>query len=234
MQDILITGANRGIGLEFVRQYLTVGERVYATARDPRSADELNALAADTDRLTVLQLDTRDSDSIAACADALREYTESVDMLINNAGTNPNTPAHRRFGQLEAEALLDVLHVNAVGAVLVAQAFVGFLEAGNERRLVNISSQVGSMEWKKSGGSYAYAASKAALNMYTRVLSADLREREIAVISVHPGWVQTDMGGASASLTVEESVTSMVRFFDTVTMEHSGGFFRWDGSVHPW
>ncbi len=233
-QRILITGANRGIGLEFTRQYLARGAQVFATARSPHSAADLHALAAPAGRLTVLPLDTGDAQSIAALSAALAAHTPALDLLINNAGTNPRTPEYRQFGELTPDALLDTLRVNAVGPLLLAQALVELLRAGTQPCVVNISSQQGSMEWKKGGGGYAYASSKAALNMFTRLLAADLRSPGITVITVHPGWVQTDMGGSSAPLTAPDAVRSMITLFDRLTPEHSGGFYRWDGSTHPW
>lgn len=234
MQRILITGANRGVGLEFVKQYLTAGEQVYAACRNPDKAEALQQLAADTRRLTVVPLDPGDETSINHLPQVLAEYTDALDMLINNAGMNVSAPEYRELGGLQADALLRTLRVNAVGPVLIVQALQPFLKVGTQPKVINVSSQVGSMEWKVSGSGYAYASSKAALNMFTRVLSADLRGDGVIVVTIHPGWVQTDMGGAGASLTPYESVSSMLRFFDGLTMEHSGGFYRWDGSVHPW
>lgn len=234
MQRILITGANRGVGLEFVKQYLTAGEQVYAACRNPDKADALRELAADTRRLTIIALDPGSEDSIHHLPDALAEYTDALDMLINNAGMNVSSPEYRELGSLQADALLRTLRINAVGPVLIAQALHGFLKAGTQPKVINISSQVGSMDWKRSGSGYAYASSKAALNMYTRVLAADLRADSVIVVTIHPGWVQTDMGGAGATLTPYESVSSMLHFFDGLTIEHTGGFYRWDGTVHPW
>lgn len=234
MQQILITGANRGLGLEFVKQYLTAGERVFAACRNPAQADELKQLEADTRRLTLVQLDPGDAQSIAQLPHLLAEYTDTIDLLINNAGMNVPAPEYRQLGSLQAEALLETLRVNAVGPLLVTQALLSSLRASANPKLINISSQVGSMDWKRGGGGYSYAGSKAALNMYTRTLAADLRADGVIVITIHPGWVQTDMGGAGAPLTPREAVGSMIRFFDTLTLNHTGGFYKWDGSVHPW
>ncbi|MEL7233812.1 MAG: SDR family NAD(P)-dependent oxidoreductase, partial [Chloroflexota bacterium] len=135
---------------------------------------------------------------------------------------------------LSFEESLYTLRVNAVAPVMVARAFVPLLRNGDNRRLVSITSQLGSLERKQSGGLYDYCASKAALNMYTRTLAADLKSDGITTVMIHPGWVQTDMGGRSADLTPEESAAAVVNVIDGLTPEMNGGFYRQDGSQHPW
>ncbi|MCB9455466.1 MAG: SDR family oxidoreductase [Anaerolineaceae bacterium] len=234
MKRIFITGANRGIGLELVRQYL--GEdttRIFATARQPQAAGELQALvAAHPDRLKVVPLDVTDEAAIARAVQIVAGEVEALDILINNAAINP--PGIQSLAQISAETMQTTFTVNAVAPLLVARAFQGLLEKGSHPRLVNISTQVGSMTWKTSGGSYAYAASKAALNMVTRCLAADLQPAGIITIMLHPGWVQTDMGGVHAALTPAESISGIIKLINNLTTAENGKFFKWNGEPHPW
>lgn len=236
MQGLLITGSNRGIGLEMVRQ-LTERDDVllFATCRQPENADQLNAIAAQhPTRVKVLPLDVSDASSIRACVERVKQHTGALDVLINNAGIFPNETRSRTFGQLEADAINHILSVNATAPLIVTQAFTSLLEEGNNPRVVMVSSQMGSLAWTGSGGSYAYRASKAAMNMVARTLSHDLKPMGISVITLHPGWVQTDMGGRNAAITPQESAAGILRLVDDITLADSGGFFRWTGDVHPW
>lgn len=235
MERILITGANRGIGLGLVRRYLELGERrVFATCRRPDAASELQQLAGQHgDRLTVLPLEVTDLDSIAAAAKQVAQQIDGLDLLINNAGINPKDGS-QDFAAITPETMLNVMNVNVVGPLMVVKGFVDLLKAGNNVRLVNISSQMGSLTNRPNGGPYAYCSSKSALNMVTRTLAADLKPYGVTTITVHPGWVRTDMGGPNASLTAEDSTHSMVAFFDTLNASHNGLFYRWDGESLPW
>ena len=236
MERILITGANRGIGLELVRQYLQRDDtQVFATCRNPDSAQELNQLASQySDRAHVIQLDVADQASIDASVKTVGELAGGLDILINNAGINPKTERESMFGELEAEAIMHVLHVNSVGPVMVVQAYAGLLRTGNNVRVVNVSSGAGSLERQASGCGYAYNASKAALNMMTRCLAGSLRGDNVVVITLNPGWVQTDMGGSNARLKPEESITGIITVVDGLTMADSGTFLQWDGAQLPW
>lgn len=232
--NILITGANRGIGLELVRQYLTRGERVFATARQPDSAIDLHTLKeAFPDQLTMVTLDVSDDDAIQQAAQTVREHIDSLDLLINNAGINPPGQS-QRFGAVESAQMLRVLHVNTVAPLMVIQAFYDLLKAAEQSIVVNVSSQMGAFDWKRGGGFYGYSPSKTALNMVTHLLGADLGGDGITAITVHPGWVQTDMGGANASLTVEESAGGMVQLIDGITSADAGKFYNWNGTPHAW
>ncbi|MCB9452535.1 MAG: SDR family oxidoreductase [Anaerolineaceae bacterium] len=234
MERIFITGANRGIGLELVRQYLRRDDtRIFATARQPETAAELQALAAtNPERLTILPLAVTNEAAITEAVQAVAEQVDALDIVINNAGMNP--PGIQTLDAITAETMQTVFTVNAVAPLLIARAFQGLLAKGSNPRLANVSTQVGSMTWKKSGGSYAYAASKAALNMVTRCLSADLHPAGIITIMLHPGWVQTDMGGPSASLTPEESASGIISLISGLTEADNGLFFKWNGEPHPW
>lgn len=236
MQSILITGSNRGVGLELARQYLGRGNtRVFATCRNPGSARELHRLAVQyPGRVQIFALDVTDETTITAAADAVRAETDSLDMLINNAGVFPRDASMTRFGYLDAEAMLNILHINAVGPVLVAQAFANLLRKGTHPRLINISSDAGSLAMKDGGCNYTYPASKAALNMFMRCMAGELKSAGVVTIAIHPGWVRTDMGGPGAALSVEESASGLMSVFDRLTMQDNGGYFRWDGQQMPW
>lgn len=229
MERVLITGTNRGIGFELVRQYLARGARVYAGVRQSGSMGALSALNAP--RLTIVRLDVTSATSLEM---AREQVQEPLDVLINNAAINPEQPAYEAFGQMQASALLDVLQTNSVAPLLVAQAFFPLLRQGANPRLINISSEMASLADKDYGGSYAYCMSKAALNMATRGLAADLRRAGIIVLALDPGWVRTDMGGAGATLSAEESVRGCLRVIDGLTPDDSGRFLNYAGQEHRW
>lgn len=229
----LVTGANRGLGLEFVRQLLADGARVVATCRQPGKATALNALAAEhPGHLKVLPLDVADARSrdelvrewpLAAGEDA------RIGVLINNAGV---LHGGERFGTLTAEILDDSLRINVTGPLLLTQALAPLLIDG--ARVVNISSQLGSMAGTARFGTPSYAISKAAQNMATVQLAHALRERGIVVVALHPGWVQTDMGGAQATEVPEASVAGLRRVIDGLDADDSGRFLDFNGKSLPW
>jgi NAD(P)-dependent dehydrogenase (short-subunit alcohol dehydrogenase family) len=226
MSTVLITGANRGVGLEFARQYADAGWRVIATCRDPELARALKALEGDVRRQ---MLDVADDGQIAALARTLAN--EPIDLLINNAGIGG---PHDTFGDCDAAAWLKVLRVNAIAPLHMAERFLANLERGQRKLIVNITSRMGSLADNAGGGSYMYRTSKAALNMVTRTMANDLRPRGIIVIAVSPGWVKTDMGGVNALITAGESVGEMRAKIDTLTLADSGHFFNYDGRALPW
>ncbi len=220
---VLITGANRGLGLEFARQYAADGWTVIGTARRPAGAEELAALDVE-----VMQLDVTDRESIAALAAALDG--RAIDMLINNAGIFPRVS---EIDNIDADAYLQTLTVNTLGPVLVTQAVMPNLRAGELKQVINITSGLASIE-RNSGGFYGYRESKAALNMFTSTLAAELGEDGFICLALHPGWVRTDMGGANANLSPEESVSGMSSVIDGLTAEHNGRYFGYDGSEVAW
>ncbi|MFN8372165.1 MAG: SDR family oxidoreductase [Anaerolineae bacterium] len=231
--NVLITGASRGIGLELVRQYAARGEQVFAAARNPDGAHELERLRK-LYQVTIVPLNVVDDESIRAAVQVIKGKTESLDLLFNNAAINPETPPYESFGQLQAEAMLQVLHTNTVAPLLVAQAIMPLLSKGTHPKLINISSEMGSVSGRSYGGSHSYCMSKAALNMASRGLAYDLRRQNVVVVALDPGWVQTDMGGAGASLTPHESVSGIVRVVDGLTMKDSGKFLDYRGGQHQW
>ncbi|HXX03617.1 MAG TPA: SDR family oxidoreductase [Xanthobacteraceae bacterium] len=231
MPSVLITGANRGLGFEFARQYLLDGWRVFATCRDPQAADQLQHLAKSSGgKLTVAEMDVTDSASVRKAAAQINGA--AVDVLINNAGITG--VSGQRPSQIDYDSWARVLNVNTMGPLRVLEAFVGHLARGERKLAVSITSGMGSLADNTSGGSIAYRSSKAALNMVMRSAAIDLAPRGIACILVNPGWVKTDMGGPGATLTPQESVTWMRGLIEKSTPAQSGKFFHYDGSEYPW
>lgn len=234
MRRVLITGSNRGLGLEFVRQCLAQGDLVFAGCRKPRTAADLRALVtAYPQRLVILPLDVTNEESIDASVAAMHQQVDGLDLLINNAGTYPRgeTPA-----TLNARTVLQSFQLNSVAPIIVAQRCLKLLRVGNQPRIVNVSSKMGSLWWKeREGGSdYSYCSSKAALNMLSRTLAFDLRSEGIIVVALNPGWVQTDMGGGDADLTPTESVRGMLDVIARLTEADTSKFLTWEGEEHPW
>lgn len=236
MQRILITGANRGIGFELARQYVAAGDAlVFAGCRKPTGAADLRELAQGAaDRLVIVQLDVNDAQSIAAATEQIAARAGALDILINNAGINPRG-AHQssRMGSLSADDVSEVITTNAVAALIVTQACRALLGAGDNPRVVMISSGMGSMQ-RASGDSYAYRMSKAAMNMAARVLAFDAAMADITTVTVNPGWVRTDMGGANGALAPEESGSALRALISGLTNDHKGKFYQYDGSELPW
>lgn len=229
----LVTGANRGLGLELVRQLLADGARVVATCRRPGRAQALNALAAEyPGHLKVLPLDVGDA---ASREELAREWPLAagrearIGLLVNNAGV---LHGGERFGALTEEILDDSLRTNVVGPLLLTQALAPLLADG--ACVANLSSQLGSIAGTTRFGTPSYAISKAALNMATVQLAHALRERGIVVVALHPGWVRTDMGGAQATETAEESVAGLRRVIASLGAADSGRFLDWTGASLPW
>jgi NAD(P)-dependent dehydrogenase (short-subunit alcohol dehydrogenase family) len=231
MPSTLITGANRGIGFEFARQYLADGWQVYAACRYPDSASELRRLADDSDdKLQILALDVTDPVSVQAAAAKLDG--QAIDLLLNNAGIGG--PRGQTIGHIDYEAWMKVLDVNTMGPMRVSEAFVDHVARSERKLIVILTSGMGSLADNASGGSFAYRSSKAAVNMVMRSLSIDLAPRAITCVVVNPGWVQTDMGGSHATLTTVESVTMLRRLIDTLGPAQSGKFFNYDGREYAW
>ena len=221
---VLVTGANRGIGLELARQLIEDGHKVIGTARKPADAGELKSLGAE-----VLQLDVTDSASVAAMAAALEG--RPIDLLINNAGTGGQAPAD--LANTDFERVKLTLDVNSLGPMRVTQALLPSLQAGKGKTIVHISSRMGSIS-QNQGSYYGYRASKAALNMLNSSLAIELRPMGITSVVLHPGWVQTRMGGAGADITVEVSVTGMLQVIAGLDMAKTGKFYNYQGDEIPW
>ncbi len=241
MRRILITGANRGIGLELVREYVQQQDTlIFATCRQPDRANDLQALAlAHPDQVKILALNVTDRATIDAAVEQIAAQVDGLELLYNNAGIYPDGvfPQGSRsstFGFLDAEAMLEVFQVNTVSPVIVTQAAANLLRKGQQARVINLSSDAGSLAIHADGGNYSYPASKAALNMLTRCLAGDFRKDGVIVISLHPGWIRTDMGGERAPLALDEAVPSILRVIDGLTLADSGEFFNWDGKRVAW
>lgn len=233
MSRVLITGANRGIGLEMVKQLLHRDEAVVvATCRDPKNATELQQLRSDG-RLHIVALDVTEESTIDAAVSEVSRLIDGLDVLVNNAGIFGERQ-NQSFETITRDLMMRTFAVNSIAPLMVTRAFIDLLERGQSPRIVNISSQLGSIERKSSGGNYAYCSSKAALNMVTRTMAADLRGAGITTVTLHPGWVQTDMGGASATLTPETSVAGILNVIAHLQLSDNGRFLQWDGQELPW
>jgi NAD(P)-dependent dehydrogenase (short-subunit alcohol dehydrogenase family) len=223
----VVTGANRGIGLEFVKQLTARGEHVDAAVRDSGDASELHTLARPGARLKIHRLDVSEDASVDAFAAQLPGGP--VDVLINNAGVSGV-----KVGEpIDPPDIVRVVNVNAVGTLRVVRALLPRLREGKGRKIVNLTSQLGSIA-EATGGRYAYRLSKAALNMATKLLAEDLRADGFLTVALHPGWVQTRMGGSAAPVPPEQSVTGMLRIIDGLSAEQSGRTFDFQGRPIPW
>ena len=218
-KSVLITGANRGIGLEYAKQYTKKGYTVYGTARKPDAATQLKATGA-----IILKLDVTNDADIAAMAKTLQGKT--IDVLINNAGIINRTETSR-------EAMLQGFSVNTLGPMYVTEALLTNLKASNNPKVINISSQLGILK-NGSGKPVPYSVSKAGLNMVTRIQHTDHHRQGLIVISIHPGWNRTDMGGQNAPLSVQETVPQMIKTIDSLEAKDSGKFFNYDKKELPW
>ena len=230
MLQALVTGANRGLGLEMTRQLLARGDRVVAACRHPGKALALTRFAGEhPGKLHVLPLDLADARTIVELARGVGALDLDIDLLVNNAGL---LVEHERFGSIEPKSLRDSFAVNAEGAFLLTQALNPHLADG--AKVVNLSSTLGSIASTSSLYSPSYAMSKAALNMATRLLSIALAERGIIVIAISPGWVRTDMGGAGAPLRTAASIEMMLRVIDHLKRPDNGRFLSHNGETIPW
>lgn len=229
----MITGANRGIGLELARQTLLRGDRVFAAAREPANAIDLQELKATYgDLLTIVRLEVTDQAGIDAAVEQVGKEVGGLDVLINNAGMLPPTDY---LDSLQADTLLKTLEVNSVAPLMIAKSFMDLLRNGTASKIVNISSQAGSLSARRVWeGRYSYSASKSALNMLSKTLAAEVEKDGIIVVIIHPGWVSTDMGGRAAPVTPPESVAGILQVMDGLTLKDSARFFAWDGTELPW
>jgi len=239
MKNILVTGGSRGIGLEFVRQYLLLGHRVFAASRNPEKSGELQKLIAEFDRrLSISQLDVSAEDSRHQLFRKLSKDISKLDILINNAGiASGNEERRYQFGDLHQDDLCRCLLVNSVAPLMMTEKFTPLLEKGTNPTVMNISSNSGSISQKRAGGDtgYGYSASKAALNMMTKMLSHELRDSGIIVVSLHPGWVRTTMLYCeNAPLEPARSIDGMMRVIESLEMDDSGRFLDWEGNQLSW
>lgn len=225
---VVVAGASRGIGLEFVRQLLQRGDTVTAGCRAPSASEGLAALSSE--RLRVLALDVTEDASVEAFASALG--SAPVDVLINNAGVSGGWES---LSGVRTEEALRTFNTNALGPLRVTRALLPQLRAGKRKVLAHLSSGMGSIGDNSSGGAYAYRMSKAALNMASRNLAVELGKEGFVSVVLNPGWVQTDMGGKGAPVDVRDSVRGMLARLDALTPAQNGAFLDWrKDEGYPW
>ncbi len=228
MSTVLITGANRGIGLELVKGYAAQGHKVLACCRDPKSA---TALAAITGDVTTLGLTVNDAASVAALVTTLGG--QAVDLLINNAGVLGPAYADQTATTMDFAGWTEAFEVNTMAPVRVMQALLPNLKASKAPKVVTITSQMGALSLDMTMG-FAYSATKAALNKFMKLAAIDLAKDGIDVCVIHPGWVQTDMGGPQADITPPDSAAGIVKTIAKLDASTTGSFWQWNGEVHGW
>ena len=233
MKTALITGANRGIGLEFARQYAADGWRILACARNVEKADDLNALAAKHPAQVIVHaLDVANHVQIDDLARSLSG--ESIDLLINNAGIYAESHHSGIFTSADYEAWMHTFLVNTMATLKMTQALASQILRSGQKKMVTISSKMGSIADNTGGGSYMYRSSKAAVNMVIKTLAIDFKPAGLIAIALHPGWVQTEMGGPKALISPTKSVSGMRQVIDGLTLTDSGRFIAYDGQTVPW
>jgi NAD(P)-dependent dehydrogenase (short-subunit alcohol dehydrogenase family) len=228
MSTVLITGTNRGIGLEFTKQYAEAGWDVLACCREPNTADALNALASKQANIKIFALDVSNFSQVDALAQQLENT--AIDVLINNAGVYPSGG----LSDNEVENWLGSFKVNSIAPLKMATAFTPHIAKSQLKKLVTLSSKMGSIDDNTSGGSYMYRSTKTAVNMVMKSLSIDLKPAGIAVATLHPGWVETDMGGPNALINTQTSVAGLRKVIDQLSLENTGRFIAYDGKEIGW
>jgi NAD(P)-dependent dehydrogenase (short-subunit alcohol dehydrogenase family) len=236
MPTVLITGANRGLGLEFVRQYAADGWNIIACCRNPAKATELSALAQKNSAIALHTLEVTDHKAVDALAKTLSGT--AIDVLINNAGVlgsrDISDPANQAFGALDYQAMRNVFEANIIAPTKISEALLPQLQSGQQKKIVIISSRMGSIADNTSGGYFAYRTSKTAANMIMRCMALALGGEHITVTSLHPGWVKTDMGGRDADITTQESIKGMRQVIAGLTPKQTGSFLNYKGETLPW
>ncbi len=227
MQHVLITGANRGIGLRLTQHYLAAGWQVIGTYRSDHDLAQLDALACP--QLALIQADVCNDDDLANLAQQLDG--RALDLIINNAGVYG--PRNQALGTIDRQTWRQVLEVNTISPLMLAQALADNL-AAKQGTLAIISSKVGSIADNDSGAGYLYRSSKTAVNSVIKSLSIDLAAYNIKVVALHPGWVRTDMGGPNGLIDVDQSVAGLTKVIATLEQNQSGHFINYDGSPLPW
>ena len=229
-ETILITGSNRGIGLELVHQYAAQGWQALACCRRPDQATTLNRLGEQFPNIAIYTLDVAQQDQVQKLATQLHDCR--IDILFNNAGVYG--PDDAVFGNTDEARWLECLHTNVIAPMQMMEAFLTHVAASKHKLIAAMSSKMGSMADNGSGGSYIYRSSKAALNAVVKSMSIDLGDDGIKCVALHPGWVKTDMGGPNAEISTRESVTSLFNILLSLSAEDSGRFIDIDGTDIPW
>ena len=230
MATILVTGANRGLGIEFVEQYLNEGNEVIATYRNKNSSIDLIEMGNERSNLKLLQLDVSSNKSLNSFAENLGD--SPIDIFINNAGVYG--PRNSSFGNVDEENWIPAIKINAIAPILLTQLIIKNIKLGADKKLIYITSKMGSIDDNKGGGAYVYRSSKTALNAVVKSLSVDLENEGMTVALIHPGWVKTDMGGPNALIDKETSVRGMTEVISNLDISSTGNFYNYDGSIIPW
>jgi NAD(P)-dependent dehydrogenase (short-subunit alcohol dehydrogenase family) len=224
---VLITGTNRGLGLEFVKQFAIEGYQVIACTRKINKKDELHQLQEKFKTISICKLDIANFSSIDQFA---KLFKKPIDILINNAGIYPDSSVDH----VDYKSWLDAFKINTLAAFKMTKAFLPHLKKGQLKKIASLTSKMGSIDDNSGGGEYIYRSSKTALNMVMKSLSIDLKPYDLSVITLHPGWVRTDMGGPNGLIEVDESVAGMKHQIDKLTIRTSGQFIAYDGKKIPW
>jgi NAD(P)-dependent dehydrogenase (short-subunit alcohol dehydrogenase family) len=224
---VLITGANRGLGLEFVRQYAIDNYEVIACSRKINKKDDLHELQIKFKNISIYKLDVANFSSIDQFAKSLKS---PIDILINNAGVYPDSS----IDHINYDKWLEAFKINTLAAFKMTKAFLPHLKKSHLKKVASLTSKMGSIDDNSGGSEYLYRSSKTALNMVMKSLSIDLKPYDLALITLHPGWVRTDMGGPNGLIDADESVTGMKRQIDKLSMKTSGQFIAYDGKKIPW
>jgi NAD(P)-dependent dehydrogenase (short-subunit alcohol dehydrogenase family) len=230
IKTVLITGANRGLGLEFARQYALDEWQVLACCRDPKKAEQLQKLSTQYNNITIYKLDVTKETEITKLTETLDKMP--IDLLINNAGIYGDKAS--TLERLSTQELNKVFLTNTIAPLLISRALSNNLMLGQMKVIATISSLMGSISNNNSGGSYAYRASKSALNMIMKNLSIDYKTKGIHVLVLHPGWVKTDMGGEQAPLDINTSITGMRKVILEQAKKNQGLFYSYDGEEISW
>ncbi len=231
---IVVTGAGRGLGLEFARQWVGAGDQVIALARDPGASGGLVDLAQRAGRqLIIVECDVGDDASVEAAAQTIDGHVDGLEIVVNNAGERGQT---EDLDSLDPNVVLRVFNTNTLGSLRMSRALLPLLRSGHGKpsRIIHLSSLMGSIADNQSGGSYAYRISKAGVNMACRTLAYDLAPHGVATVAIHPGWVQTRMGGSAAPLTAEAAVSDMIGTIQQLSIDQSGQFLDRHGEPLPY
>ena len=226
MPTVLLTGAARGLGLDFTRQYAAKGWKIHACARNPAALKDVRG------DIHPHKLEVTDYKAVKALATQLAG--EPIDVLICNAGIGGDRESNGQIlGAFDADAMRRIFEVNTLAPLMMAEAFIDHVARSQQKKLIAITSILGSLA-NNNGGRYAYRASKTALNMEWNCLAKELVGKKLVCVALHPGWVQTDMGGPTATLTIAQSVPSMVKVIDGLTASDNGRYIAYDGKELPW
>ncbi|WP_455463702.1 SDR family oxidoreductase [Candidatus Hodarchaeum mangrovi] len=236
MSQVLITGASKGLGLEFVTQYLARGDHVIATARDLENASKLHALNKKyLDKLKLFSLDVSKDQSRKEFFLSVSKKCKAIDIFINNAGIRSGGDKDSyTLGEMYSEDIEQVFRVNSIAPVLLSELFIDLIEKGKNPRIINITSGLASLSKKTFVFRYSYCASKTALNMFSKLMALELKEKNIIVIPLHPGHVRTDLGGIGAPLSPQESIQGMIKVIDSLSMDDTGRYLDWQRNELPW